>query len=153
MQIQVHVPLQGSWHNACLTLNLAECGPNRSPLPTPFSACSWCSVSAKGEREKKKKAAQSSEGRTRKGGLISLREEAGMLWEGEIRKIVLPSAVKRGIIGASGRRLFCHLAYSIPRKSHLVIRRIGEKRSNQTPIQAPFSDSPCWLAGWLGWVG
>lgn len=76
-----------------------------------------------------------------------------MLWEGEIRKIVLPSAVKRGIIGASGRRLFCHLAYSIPRKSHLVIRRIGGKRSNQTPIQAPFSDSPCWLAGWLGWAG
>lgn len=76
-----------------------------------------------------------------------------MLWEGEIRKIVLPSAVKRGIIGASGRRLFCHLAYSIPRKSHLVIRRIGGKRSNQTPIQARFSDSPCWLAGWLGWAG
>jgi hypothetical protein len=78
-----------------------------------------------------------------------------MLWEGEIRKIVLPSAVKRGIIGASGRRLFCHLAYSIPRKSHLVIRRIGGKRSNQTPIQARFSDSPCWL-GWLaglGWAG
>lgn len=83
-----------------------------------------------------------------KGGLISLREEAGMLWEGEIRKIVLPSAVKRGIIGASGGRLLCHLAYSIPRKSHLVIRRIGGKRSNQTPIQAPFSDSPCGLAGW-----
>lgn len=71
---------------------------------------------------------------------------------GEIRKIVLPSAVKREIIGASGRRLFCHLAYSIPRKSHLVIRRKGGKRSNQTPIQAPFSDSPCWLAGLADWL-
>lgn len=38
MQIRVHAPLRGSWHNACLTLNLAECGPNHSQLPAPFSA-------------------------------------------------------------------------------------------------------------------
>lgn len=120
--------------------------------PPPFQLAAGVQSLQRGGNEG---CSQSSEGRTRKGGLISLREEAGMLWEGEIRKIVLPSAVKRGIIGASGRRLFCHLAYSIPRKSHLVIRRIGGKRSNQTPIQARFSDSPCWL-GWLaglGWAG
>lgn len=59
-----------------------------------------------------------------------------MLWEGEIRKIVLPSAVKRRIIGASGRRLFCHLAYSIPRKSHLVIRRMGGKKEQSDPYSS-----------------
>lgn len=132
---------QGSWQNACPTLNPAEFGPKHYPRPTPFAACSWYAGSAKG-----KGCSYPIEGRTRKMGLISLKK-AEKLLGGGVKKIALPSAVKRGIIGASGRRLLCHLAYSISRKSHLVIRRRGGKRSNQTPIQAPFSDSPCWL-GW-----
>lgn len=111
--------------------------------PAPCADCSWCAGPAKGEG-----CACPLIGQTRRKGLISLKE-AERLCEGGggIKKIALPSAVKRGIIGASSRRLFCHLASSIPRKSHLVIRRRGGKRSNQAPIQPPFSDSPCWLAG------
>ena len=71
--------------------------------------------------------------------------------EGGSKKNCSSLAVKRGIIGASGRRLLCHLAYSIPRKSHWVIRSRGGERSNQTPIQARLATAPAgWLAGWLG---
>lgn len=74
---------------------------------------------------------------------------------GGIKKNCSSLAVKRGIIGASGRRLLCHLAYSIPRKSRWVIRRRGGERSNQTPIQARLATAPAgWLAGLVeswGW--
>lgn len=122
----------------CLpTLNPAEFGRTHYPRPTP------CAAGVQALR--REKAALTPLKGNNEDGSRFFKGDRDAMGEG-VKKIALPSAVKRGIIDASGRRLLRHLAYSIPRKSHLVIRR-GGKGSNQTPIQAPFSDSPCWL-GW-----
>lgn len=46
MQMQAHVPLQGSWQNACVTLNPAEFGGGIYPVSTPFCSlqlvCGFC---------------------------------------------------------------------------------------------------------------
>ena len=118
---------------------LAECPPARpstllsldQALPKAHTLCSPQLECRLGWKEKT--ALAPTEGGTRNKGLLSLKGGRDAIVRrgvgGAVKKNCSSLAVKRRIIGASGRRRLCHLAYSIPRKSRWVIRRRGRERA------------------------
>lgn len=135
MQMQVHVPLKAPGKMP------ADPQPRwiwteASPRPTP---CSWCAGPTKEED-----CPHPTEGEQGRRVLFLWRRQR--CYRGRCKKLLFPQQLKEGLLEqVAGAALPFSIQHT--RKFHLVIRRRGGKRSNQTPIQAPFSDSPCWL-GW-----